>query len=1114
MLKNFFVFSVGLIGLSLLLIVGAYFGLVVFPSGSGMDRETIKTILARQSPVYYSDGETVMGYFFRNSHRLYVPYQKIPDDFINGIIAAEDQEFFSHPGVDLTGIFRAFIANVKAGRVVQGGSTITQQTAKNLFKRQERSLKAKLKELLYALRLEHHYSKEEILTFYANQFYVSGNGRGLGVAARYYFDKEVDDLTLVECAFIAGSVKGPNYYNPFTKSDPEDKGTARERAKERTAYVLKKMHSLGMITSLEYHRALGEEIPFNKGRMRYPLNTVMDMVEEGLNAIHIREALADHGIDNVATSGIKVVTTIDRNIQESAVYSMRKTLSRLDIRLSGYERDKVQRRYGELNLKRTSSPADGDFLPGRVVSVDREGPPAVEVKLGDADHLTGIIDRRGLLPALTALVKYERQRWSEPEDGDWPLLLDQINEGDLIYVSVQGHNKKTGSYELVLEKYPTLQGGALVIRDSLIRALVGGYSNFYFNRAVQAKRPMGSTFKAPLYAAAIQLGWNNLDLLDNRRRNFVYQNKPYYPKPDHYSPHGKVTMAWAGVNSENVASVWLLYNLCNHLTPAQFKDLLEHLGMARKGDESYGQYRRRVRDEMGIVVNNKTLEQTAFAAALSICRADLAFAGREDEMNVLERFFYSDEFVDRSEDEAEGEEAEIRKELSSYSFQRMRLMADELKSAVAQLNSAAVNRGAGDSEETGDLPVPNLYIHYPSNRSPLFSGRGYTAALAEGEYIFTHEEEPGEYWVPVYRHELLKVLDALSEGERITFWNSVRLDNLLSLEAVKIVENCLQGELKRLKRHRRYSPEVLRAVPDFRILAGLKYLIGLCRTAGVESDLKPVLSFPLGSNVVSLHELCRVYEGIMTGKVRESEMGVDAGVHLISRIMAPSGEVIYSLNSTIRRVSDFRTAIEVSDILRNVVSHGTGRYANRVVRIRKSSSSQAAELLTGDLQLPLFGKTGTADNYINSTFVGAVPGLADSGNGVNLENPDIIGAYLGYDNNRPMARTSTHITGASGALRVWTGIARDIVQKGNYADSLDFVDLAFTGAEEVPLSYLDLGQIRVPVNGKNGRPKTNEFSAEELDPAQAFVTTFAEIGDNGELLLERHYRPYWEQTAD
>ena len=168
---------------------GLYYLVVVVPAPE-IEESSISEILGRESPVYYRDGQTKLGVLFEGVHRQYLPYNEIPKNFVNALVAAEDNQFFSHFGLDIPGIVRAMAVNLKAGRVVQGGSTITQQTAKNLFKRESRSLKAKVKELLYALRLEHKYSKEKILEFYTNQFFVSGNGHGLGVAARYFFDKD------------------------------------------------------------------------------------------------------------------------------------------------------------------------------------------------------------------------------------------------------------------------------------------------------------------------------------------------------------------------------------------------------------------------------------------------------------------------------------------------------------------------------------------------------------------------------------------------------------------------------------------------------------------------------------------------------------------------------------------------------------------------------------------------------------------------------------------------------------------------------------------------------------------------------------------------------------
>ncbi len=313
---------------------GLYYFVVVNP-GPEVEEGYIEEILGRESPVFFRDGETKLGVLFQDVHRQYLSYNTIPKHFVNAIVAAEDDEFFSHFGIDIPGIVRAMIANVKAGRVVQGGSTITQQTAKNLFKRKSRSYEAKLKELLFALRLEYKYSKEKILEFYSNQFFVSGNGHGLGVAGRYYFNKEPYALNLLECAYIAGSVKRPNYYNPFTKRNQADPVKARQKVDERVRYVLQKMLAAQKITKQEYEQAIHSDVTFERGKMAFRLNTTMDMVRDGLSTAVIKEALEDHGVSNVSTSGIRVVTTIDKDIQHQTLYALRRQLSLLDVRLRG-----------------------------------------------------------------------------------------------------------------------------------------------------------------------------------------------------------------------------------------------------------------------------------------------------------------------------------------------------------------------------------------------------------------------------------------------------------------------------------------------------------------------------------------------------------------------------------------------------------------------------------------------------------------------------------------------------------------------------------------------------------------------------------------------------------
>ena len=220
------------------------------------NRKTILQVLSGETRVFYRDGDNLLGAFFDANHRVYVPYGDIPVNIVNALVAAEDAGYWNHDGFSLYGFTRAMVSNLKSGHMRQGGSTLTQQAVKNIFGREERSVKEKGKELINALRMEKHFSKEEILEFYLNQFHVSGTGKGVAIAAQYFFNKELKDLTLAECAFIAGSVKGPFNYDPFIQRNKERRDRAIARGAERLQYVLGRMVEENYISEAEIKKLL------------------------------------------------------------------------------------------------------------------------------------------------------------------------------------------------------------------------------------------------------------------------------------------------------------------------------------------------------------------------------------------------------------------------------------------------------------------------------------------------------------------------------------------------------------------------------------------------------------------------------------------------------------------------------------------------------------------------------------------------------------------------------------------------------------------------------------------------------------------------------------------
>lgn len=1105
MLKKSIYLSLGAIVSALVLGLAVLWWLIAFNPGEAIQQENIEKILAMESPVYYSDGQNKIGVFFEQAHRQYIPYNQVPKDFINAIVAAEDRNFFHHYGVDFFGIFRAMVANIRAGRIVQGGSTITQQTAKNLFKRKERSIAAKLKELLYAWRLEYHYPKKKILEFYANQFYVSGNGRGLGVAARYYFDKSVEDLDVLECAFIAGSVKRPNFYNPFIKKNEELAMSARDKAKSRVGYVLGQMYKQGMLDVNRYQEHIGRDIPFQQGQMYYSLNTIMDLVKAGLAEPEVEEAFSQHGIDNVATSGIRVVTTVEKDLQENAFHSLRKELSRLDVRLRGYDRESLQKVYADLRSGGEAEMRPGGFLLARVATIDRSSAPFVEVflgKNGQPDGPRGRIDQAGLMNILVPLVKYQKQRWSQASNHDLREILDLLEEGDLVYVSVKDVDSFTGEYLLDLEKYPELQGAALALQKGTIRAMVGGKDNRYYNRAVAAKRSMGSIIKPLVYSAALQLGWNSMDILNNQRNVFVFQNKPYFPRPDHESPHRGVSMSWAGVHSENLASVWLLYHMCDHLAPAQFKEVIDNLGLGPQPGESHVHYRSRIRDQFGIVVRQESLYRAAFEKALVSIEPDLLFAGKFAEHEALQTFHYGagfDKFLWAEEDvisedvlEKVNEKVKAEKKLRISILKKNYLRFKQLQEEMLRLGQEV-------------KIFSNEYL--PIN---LF----YNSSAAQ----FVYGEQPqGDGWEMVSRSKLRNLLRSLDAEKQQKFWDTVLIEGLLTSSTIDLLDNAVSEEYKRLSSLPPYSLEVLFHVRDFKVLVALRYLTGLCREIGIESELEPVLSFPLGSNVISILEVAMAYEGLSTGSVTKSGRDEEAGdgLMIIKQIEDSDGEIIYSPNRSTKAVIDPKVSIAVSDILRNVVKFGTGRYADRNVRLHSRDPEKEQQLLALDLRMPVFGKTGTANRFTNAGFAGIVPGQAEGGK-VSLENGYALAVYVGFDDNTPMVRNTTHLTGSSGALPLWTKLANAIFLERDYASTVDLADFSFAGLSEIPLVRPDIGQIVLEVDTERGgtvgiQPSTIKGL---FETGKAAITTFGEISRENEVQPSRFFKPYWQMKEN
>lgn len=434
------------------------------------------TVLAR-------DG-SVLGYFYREK-RFLTPLSRMSPHVPKAFLAAEDAAFYSHPGVDIPGILRAAVKNLLAGGIVQGGSTITQQTVKAMLLSPERSFERKIKEMILAYRLERFLSKDEILTVYLNQIYLGGRAYGVEAAARDYFGVPAKDLSLAQAALLAGLPKAPGKYSPLVSP---------ERARERQLYVLGRLLELGWITQAEFAAAREEKLQYQS--MADPSWKLGAYALEEVR----RQLVARFGEDQTLAGGLTVRTSIDPKHQRLAEDALRRGLITVSKRhgwRGPVETVPPERWNAWLAGHPAESTAPGTRVLGLVTTLDKAG---ARVRLGA--H-TGVVPAKDL-------------GWVRKLDpGLGPEAAKRLREaplrpGDAVWVRVTGP-AQGGVLPLALEQDPGVEGALVSLdpRTGEVLALVGGYDFFrsQFNRATQAKRQPGSAFKPIVYSAALDRGF-------------------------------------------------------------------------------------------------------------------------------------------------------------------------------------------------------------------------------------------------------------------------------------------------------------------------------------------------------------------------------------------------------------------------------------------------------------------------------------------------------------------------------------------------------------------------------------------------------------------------------
>jgi penicillin-binding protein 1A len=494
--------------------------------------EVLKEVQLQEPLRIYSSDRKLLAEF-GEKRRTPVEISQVPDAMVQAFLAAEDDRFFTHSGVDFQGLLRAAVELVRTGKKRQGGSTITMQVARNFFLSSEKTYLRKLTEILLAYKIEGSLSKEEILELYLNKIYLGQRAYGVEAAAQVYYGMSIADLSVARMAMIAALPKAPSRINPV--SNPE-------AALERRNYILGRMHQLGYLDRAAYEAAVAE-----------PDGARVHRVQAEANAAYVAEMVRNEMVERYGvsayTSGYEVITTIDVPRQAAATRALRKDLLDYSKR-HGY-------RGAEASLNITDIPAEkraellqdyvevGGLEPAIVTRVNEK---SIEVLLKNNETVS--IGWEGL--------SWARAYRSANSMGPAPKQAgDVVAAGDVVRVSGSGDVRE-------LAQIPVVEGALVSLRptDGAIQALVGGFdfNRSKFNRAIQAKRQPGSSFKPIIYSAALEKGFTTASIINDAPVVFDDAELESTWRPENYSGQffGPTRLREALYRSRNLVSIRIL----------------------------------------------------------------------------------------------------------------------------------------------------------------------------------------------------------------------------------------------------------------------------------------------------------------------------------------------------------------------------------------------------------------------------------------------------------------------------------------------------------------------------------------------------------------------------
>lgn len=480
---------------------------------------------------------------YGSQRRKFLSLDEVPELFVKAFIAAEDASFYKHSGIDWVAIIRAGLEYVKTGQKRRGGSTITMQVARNFYLTRKKTFTRKIKELMLATQIERELSKQKILELYLNKIFLGHRSYGIGAAAQVYYGKRVDELSLDQIAVIAGLPKAPSKTNPITNP---------KAAKNRRNYVLERMLKLNMITKSQFEAAYQSDITAKWHG--HPVEAYAPYVAE-----MVRERMLERYGQSAYEGGLSVVTTINSDLQKSARRAIKEGLIAYDKR-HGYRGPEAKLSREQLLSSSSLFKSLSEFSELSEMKV------GVVTDLADNQILVWSQDS-GEISLSYESVKWARRYIDRDTLGKTPSTADEIFDiGDVIRILPERslNSKVDDSQKWRFVQKPEVEGALISLNpnNGAIISLVGGfdYSSSKFNRAVQARRQVGSNFKPFLYSAALSKGYNAATVVNDAPIIFDNGEGKDVWRPENYSGRffGPTRLREALTRSQNMVSVRIL----------------------------------------------------------------------------------------------------------------------------------------------------------------------------------------------------------------------------------------------------------------------------------------------------------------------------------------------------------------------------------------------------------------------------------------------------------------------------------------------------------------------------------------------------------------------------